>query len=193
MAVPTFTHGLFARGLARAVDVDGIDRIVFHVRPLLGAVEDVVGGDVDQRDVRTCAGRGEMRRAVTIHRVGLIGFRLGLSTAVYAAAFTTTSNAPGVITASTALTSVMSNSARSVPTAVTPNFSARRMSSHPTWPLAPVTSILGCSADMGINPYISAGAPNQYRRAANPRRLSPIAAAQCAATRCRCPDRSRGC
>src|SRR3569833_2139608 len=78
MAVPTFTHGLFARGLARAVDVDGIDRIVFHVRPLLGAVEDVVGGDVDQRDVRTCAGRGEMRRAVTIHRVGLIGFRLGL-------------------------------------------------------------------------------------------------------------------
>src|SRR3569623_3343716 len=97
----------------------------------------------------------------------LSGSDSALSTAVYAAALTTTSNASGLITASIALALVMSNSARSVTTAITPNFSARRMSSQPTWPLAPVTNILGCSADMGINPYISAGAPNQYRRAAN--------------------------
>src|SRR3569623_2583925 len=42
----------------------------------------------------------------------------------------------------------MSNSARSVPTAITPNFSARLMSSLPTLPLAPVSFILGCGADM---------------------------------------------
>src|SRR3569623_1479548 len=78
VALPALAHGLFTGGLAGAVDVDGIVGVVFLIGVLLGAVEDVVGGDVYLRDIRPGASRGEMGRAITIHRVGLVRFGLGL-------------------------------------------------------------------------------------------------------------------
>ena len=62
-------HGDVAGGLGLAVDGKRAERLVLRV-DLGGAVEDVVGGHVDERDPVLGAGAGEQRRA---RRVGLPG------------------------------------------------------------------------------------------------------------------------
>ncbi len=132
--------GRLALGLRPAVDAERRDRVVGRVDGALGAVEDVVRRDVDERD----AGLRRTRRATfaapsRLTAAAVSGSASARSTAVYAAAFTTASGRASATARATAPASVMSSDWTSVPTAATPRAWQRASSSRPTWPSAPVT------------------------------------------------------
>ena len=69
-------HRLLAGQLAGAVDALRRDRVGLDVGRALGAVEHVVGGDVDQRNARRGAQPRQQRRAVAVGAIRRLGVRL---------------------------------------------------------------------------------------------------------------------
>ena len=70
-------HGALAGLLARAVNPQRIDRIVLSVGAALGAVEDIIGRDMDQRNAGFAARRRDIGRSDAIGGPSGIGLALG--------------------------------------------------------------------------------------------------------------------
>ena len=70
-------HGAVAGLLAPAVNPERVDRVVLAVGIALGAVEHVIGREVNQGDPGVMAGGSEVGRAGAIAGPGGVGFALG--------------------------------------------------------------------------------------------------------------------
>ena len=73
-----FTNGALTLGLAAAIGAERSDRIILAIRRPLGAVEDIVGRNVDERHAGCGGGRSEKRRSIAIDAKRLLGFCLSL-------------------------------------------------------------------------------------------------------------------
>ena len=69
--------GVFAFGLARAVDAERMARVVLEIGGGLVAVEHIVGGKMHERDAQVSAGARHRRRRVPVQSEGGPGLRLG--------------------------------------------------------------------------------------------------------------------
>ena len=73
-----FTNGTLTLGLAEAIGTERSNRIVLAIWRPLGAVEDIVGRNMDEGHVGRRGGRGEKRRSIAIDAKRLLGFGLSL-------------------------------------------------------------------------------------------------------------------
>ena len=73
-----FTNGTLTLGLAEAIGAERGNGIVLAIWYPLGAVEDIVGRNVDERHVGRRGGRGEKRRSIAIDAKRLLGFGFSL-------------------------------------------------------------------------------------------------------------------